>query len=94
MSLPPKVFLHYSFVTFQPYTIICNDIICFSAARLTKRHVHYFVSLFLSIIMDLRRKACIAIILALGTKQHVERRRWMKDWLQKPDKSPQVVLLK
>jgi hypothetical protein len=51
-----EVFLHYSFITFQPYTIICNDIICFSTARLTKRQVHYFVSLFLSIIMDPRKK--------------------------------------
>jgi hypothetical protein len=41
-----------------------------------------------------RRKACIAIILALGTKRNVERRRWMKDWLQKRESYSHVVLLK
>jgi hypothetical protein len=44
--------------------------------------------------MDPRRKACIAITLALGTKGNVERRRWMKDWLQKREKYSHVVLLK
>lgn len=44
--------------------------------------------------MDPRRKACIAIILALGTKRNVKRRRWMKNWLQKREKYSHVVLLK
>jgi hypothetical protein len=44
--------------------------------------------------MDPRRKACITIILALGTKRNVERRRWMKDSLQNSEKYLHVVLLK
>jgi hypothetical protein len=44
--------------------------------------------------MDPRRNACIAIILALGTKQNVKRRPWMKNWLQKREKYSHVLLLK
>jgi hypothetical protein len=44
--------------------------------------------------MDPRRKACIAIILALGTKRNIKRRRWMKNWLEKREKYSHVVLLK
>ena len=44
--------------------------------------------------MDLRRKACLALILALGMKRHVKRRCWMKEWLKKHDKYSHVNLLK
>jgi hypothetical protein len=44
--------------------------------------------------MDLQRKACLAIILALGTKRRVKRRCWMKEWLKKRNKYSHVVLLK
>jgi hypothetical protein len=44
--------------------------------------------------MDLQRKACLAIILTLGTKRHVKRWCWMKEWLKKRDKYSHVVLLK
>jgi hypothetical protein len=43
--------------------------------------------------MDLQRKACLAIILALGMKRHVKRRCWMKEWLKKRDKYSHVILL-
>lgn len=58
-----------------------------------EKHI-YFVSVFCNTIMDPRRKACIAIILALGTKRNVKRQRWMKNWLQKREKYSHVVLLK
>ena len=47
MSLLPSLLHHYSFITFQLYTIISNDIICFSTARLIKREAHLFCVSFL-----------------------------------------------
>lgn len=44
--------------------------------------------------MDSRKKACLAIILALARKRRVNRRLWMKEWLKKRDKYSHVVLLK
>jgi hypothetical protein len=42
--------------------------------------------------MDPRRKTCIAIILALGTKRNINRRRWMKNCLQKREKYSHILL--
>lgn len=43
--------------------------------------------------MDPRKKACFAIILALGVKRDKKRRYWMKEWLKKRDVYSHVVLL-
>jgi hypothetical protein len=55
------------------------------------KHI-YFESVLLNIIMDPRRKVCISIILALGTKRNVKRRRWMKNCLQKREKYSHILL--
>lgn len=44
--------------------------------------------------MDNRTKACVAIILALGTTRRVKRNHWMKEWLKKRDEYSHLVLLK
>ncbi|XP_058817776.1 putative nuclease HARBI1 [Topomyia yanbarensis] len=44
--------------------------------------------------MDCRKKACAAIIIALGSERRTARRYWMKEWLKKRENFSHVVLLK
>lgn len=44
--------------------------------------------------MDLKQKACVAIILALCSEKPVKRKYWMKEWLKKREKFSHTVLLK
>lgn len=39
-------------------------------------------------------KACLAIILALGTRKTVKRRVWMKEWLKKRNQYSHLTLLR
>ncbi|XP_076284648.1 LOW QUALITY PROTEIN: uncharacterized protein LOC143211103 [Lasioglossum baleicum] len=41
-----------------------------------------------------KEKACLAIILALGTKKKIKRSIWMKEWLKKRDRYSHVNLLR
>ena len=44
--------------------------------------------------MDPRQKACIAIILGLGIRRRVKRKRWMKYWFKKREQYSHMVLLR
>lgn len=44
--------------------------------------------------MDQRKKACLTIIFALGLKEKVKRRCWIKEWLKKRETHSHLVLLK
>ncbi|KAJ8940584.1 hypothetical protein NQ314_010662 [Rhamnusium bicolor] len=44
--------------------------------------------------MDFKKKACVAIIIALTMKRHVKRRYWMKKWLKKRENYSHLMLLK
>lgn len=44
--------------------------------------------------MDRRKKACLAIVIALSGHQQIKRRCWVKEWLKKRERLSHVALLR